>query len=60
MEILKEGDIKRIKKCWRCKTKFVYDLSKDMYGLCGEYVECPLCGKLNEVFIFDRKYKERG
>lgn len=58
MEILKEGNAKRIKKCWRCRTKFVYDLLKDTRGIFNDYVRCPVCGKDIYFIMFDRKYKK--
>lgn len=56
MKILKEGNTKRIKKCYRCETKFVYDISE--IKATGA-IYCPVCEHLLFESIFDKKYKER-
>ena len=57
MKILKEGNTKRIKKCYTCGTKFVYDVS-NVAPLNAIY--CPICKDILFRSQFDKKYKERG
>lgn len=58
MEILKQMNIKRTKKCSLCKSIFVYNMSNDIKGQLYKFVECPVCGELNNISIFDRRYKK--
>lgn len=57
MKILNEVNTKRVRRCWRCRTKFVYDLTTDVFDFCDEYIKCPACGKNLYFLMFDRMYK---
>lgn len=57
MRLIKENDTERKHKCKLCKSIFAYensDIDPNLYPT----VRCPVCGKLNEPSIFDRKVKK--
>ena len=58
MRIIKENKSEeRIKKCKYCKTIMAYTY-KDIDHHCYPTIRCPVCGRLLQPSIFDKKVKK--
>jgi len=58
MRVIKENKIEKKHKCSNCKSIFGY-LPGDINPYVYPTVKCPVCGRIDNVSIFDRKVKEK-